>query len=93
MITIYNLHDVPVLPPGVVRCDRGSDWGNPFVMRRAGKDRDRVCDLFEQYAEWRLTVEPLWLEPLINAAGIACWCVPKRCHLHTIARLLERSRG
>ncbi len=95
MIQIYNMDEVAVLPPGVIRCDRGSDWGNPFLMNARGKTRTRneVCDLFELYAEWRLTVEPSWLDPLRGAAGLACWCVPKRCHVQMLVRLLERSRG
>lgn len=68
-----------------VRVDRATDWGNPFVMCGEA-DRDRVCDLFEQYAQWRLTVEPDWLRPLRNQS-LACWCAPKRCHADTLLRL------
>ena len=65
--------------------DRGTDWGNPFVMRNE-TDRDRVCDLYEQYALWRLTVDPNWLIPL-RGSSLACWCAPKRCHADTLLRL------
>ena len=65
--------------------DRGTSWGNPFVMEREA-DRDKVCDFYEQYAAWRLTVEPDWLEPL-RGRDLACWCAPKRCHADTLIRL------
>jgi hypothetical protein len=70
---------------GFITVDRGTVWGNPFVMETE-KDRDKVCDLFEQYAKWRLTVEPEWLKPL-RGKDLACWCAPKRCHAETLLRL------
>lgn len=33
---------------GDVRCDRQTKWGNPFIMYET-KDRNRVCDLYEDY--------------------------------------------
>lgn len=74
-----------------IKVDRGSDWGNPFVMQKDTQaERDRVCDLFEQYAKWRLTVDPDWLEPLVGR-NLACWCAPKRCHAETLLRLVNES--
>ena len=70
-----------------VRVDRGTDWGNPFVMlKHTESERHRVCDLYEQYATWRLTVEPEWLVPL-RGQDLACWCTPARCHGDTLLRL------
>jgi hypothetical protein len=70
--------------PGI-RVDRGTPWGNPFIMRFES-ERDYVCDLYEQYAQWRLTVEPEWLHPL-RGKDLVCWCAPKRCHAETLVRL------
>lgn len=64
---------------------RGSDWGNPFIMDQES-DRNKVCDLFEKYAQWRLTVEPEWLVPL-RGKHLLCCCAPKRCHADTLLRL------
>lgn len=86
MPTIYNVRKF--CPPTAIKVDRGSDWGNPFVMH-GETDRDRVCMLFDLYAQWRLTVEPNWLEP-IKGKDIACWCVPKRCHAVTLLQLANR---
>jgi len=71
--------------PNVRFVDRGTNWGNPFVMY-GEDDRDRVCDLFEKYAIWRLTVEPNWLDSLRDH-HLACHCAPKRCHAETLRRL------
>jgi hypothetical protein len=68
-----------------IRVDRGTDWGNPFVMHGEA-DRTRVCDLFAAYAKWRLKVEPGWLKPL-KGRNLACWCAPKRCHAETLLKL------
>jgi hypothetical protein len=68
-----------------VKVDRSSAWGNPFIME-SESSRDYVCDLYEQYAKWRLTVEPDWLTPL-RERNLACWCHPKRCHADTLLRL------
>jgi len=66
---------------------RGSPWGNPFILGLDG-NRDEVCDLFEVYAEWRLTVQSNWLEKL-KGVDLYCHCVPQRCHGKTLLRLIN----
>lgn len=83
-LLIYNMKDGP-LPAGVIRVDRGTSWGNPFIMY-GEYHRDEVCNRFELYAAWRLTIEPDWLKPL-RGKSLACWCAPKRCHVETLMRL------
>jgi len=73
---------------GAVRVDRQSKWGNPFVLNQDG-DRDQVCDLYAAYAEWRLTIQPDWLDDL-RGKDLACWCAPKRCHADTLIQLANR---
>ena len=74
--------------PNAVVVDRSSGWGNPFHLnnRNSEKERNKVCDQFELYAAWRLTIEPDWLKPL-RGKDLACWCAPKRCHAETLIRL------
>jgi hypothetical protein len=84
VLKLYGITD----ETNYVRVDRQSRWGNPFVMGADG-DRDTVCDLFEQYAEWRLTVQPDWLDDLKDK-DLACHCAPKRCHAETLIRLANR---
>jgi len=92
MPTIYSKkRGAPLVPPGAISVDRSTPWGNPFVMRQE-RDRDAVCDAFEQSARDRLTREPGWLAPL-RGADLVCWCQSpadvrkKRCHAETLLRL------
>lgn len=67
-----------------VRVDRQTDWGNPYELGRDGT-RDEVC---EKYAAWLQTQRHL-LDELSSLQGraLGCWCAPKRCHGHELARL------
>lgn len=87
---IINLHTNRDSSLTYIKIDRGSEWGNPFVMA-SERDRHKVCDQFEQYAHWRLTIEPRWIDP-IRGQNLACWCVPKRCHAETLLRLANGPR-
>ena len=88
LMKIINLHYQKVLTPDIVKVDRGSPWGNPFVKGIDG-DRNEVCDLFELYAKWRLSIQPNWLDPLKDKT-LACWCTPKRCHSETLYKLANK---
>lgn len=88
---VYNIRGKRPDPMSAnVPVDRGTSWGNPFIMFTEA-DRDEVCDKFEQYARWRLTVEPNWLVPL-RGKNLGCWCHPKRCHADTLLRLANEER-
>ena len=71
-----------------VRVDRGTPWGNPFILGVDG-DRAEVCRLFEAYATWRLCLQSHWLDHL-RARDLACWCAPEQCHAETLMRLANR---
>jgi len=76
--------------PNVRFVDRGTDWGNPFIMDHED-ERDYVCDMFEKYAIWRLSVEPTWLDRLRDQ-HLVCHCAPKRCNAETLRRLANERR-
>lgn len=80
---IYNMRTHN--PTTAIRVDRGSRWGNPFVVGVDG-DRAEVCRLFEIYAQHRLTYQPTWLDPL-KGKDLKCWCAPQQCHAETLERL------
>lgn len=85
---IYNLNILGksvLLKPDTVLVDRGTKWGNPFIMF-SENDRNYVCDMFIRYANWRLTVEPQWLT-FLRGKNLVCHCYPKRCHAETLRRL------
>lgn len=73
---IYNKNKP--YPSDAVYIGRGTDWGNPFIMKRES-DRFDVCSKFLKYALWRRTIEPDWLEPL-RGKSLVCHCAPKKCH-------------
>ena len=88
-MTVYNLRGIRIANLSTdIKVDRGTPWGNPFVMR-GEHERDLVCDQFEQYALWRLTIDPHWLQPL-KGKNLGCWCAPKRCHAETLLRLANQ---
>ena len=73
-----------------VRCDRFSDFGNPFEMDKDG-DRDEVCDNYEQHY---LPFKPSIHKQLMNLKGkaLGCWCAPLRCHCDTLKNLIDSNK-
>lgn len=73
-----------LMPSGVKRVDRRTEFGNPFQVGRDG-DRDAVCDKF---AAWFHAPEQADLRrrAIFELSGfdLACWCAPLRCHAETI---------
>lgn len=68
--------------------DRGTQWGNPFVMGEDG-DRNTVCDSFEVY----FNLKPSLQVKIPSLAGkvLGCWCFPERCHgNHLVEQLNEQ---
>ena len=65
-----------------VRCDRFSDWGNPFIMGIDGS-RDEVCELFDNmYLPYKKGL----LSKIKDLKGkaLGCHCYPERCHCETL---------
>ena len=62
----------------LVRVDRQSKWGNPFLLGEDG-DRDQVCDA---YRDHYLPHKPSLLADahLLQGRALGCWCSPLRCH-------------
>jgi len=74
--------------------------GNPFVMK-SEKDRDQVCDQFEEYFENDLRHRAPVISILSDIKrrsdqgrriALVCWCWPKRCHGLTYLKALD-SKG
>ncbi len=88
MTAVINIRDDRSVlgEPDVVRIDRATPWGNPFVI---GHDGSRA-EVIEKYRAW------LWREiragrvPLEDLAALrgkrlACWCAPEPCHGDVLA--------
>jgi len=65
-----------------VRVDRGTLFGNPFVLGADG-DRDAVCDA---YANHYLPHKPSIQKALPTLTGkvLICHCYPERCHAESL---------
>ena len=68
----------------VVRVDRGSAFGNPFVLGMDG-DRDTVCD---SYRDHYMPFKPSILKQLSSLKGkvLVCHCYPERCHAESLIK-------
>lgn len=83
------------LPADVIRVDRGTHWGNPYVIGRQHPDRPgevitrrTSIELYRRYSIDRLISEPSWLDPLYGLR-LACWCTPKACHADVLVALVD----
>jgi len=72
-----------------VRVDRGTRYGNPFVLGEDG-DREEVCDAFRLYY---LPHKPSIAERASELAGkvLVCHCYPERCHAEALVDLASES--
>ena len=92
----YELHDNEVL----VRIDRTSVLGNPFVLRNEC-DRSACIAKYKQYfkATFKSSENVHFLRELRRIfelalekdIALACWCAPKACHGDVIASFLNDS--
>lgn len=70
-----------------VRVDRGTLFGNPFVLGADG-DRDTVCD---SYAKHYMPHKPSIMKALPTLKGkvLICHCYPERCHAEGLIDALD----
>lgn len=63
-----------------VRIDRGTRYGNPFILDEDG-DRDEVCDAYERHY---ITRKPSITDRIdagdLTGKVLVCHCYPQRCH-------------
>jgi ParB-like chromosome segregation protein Spo0J len=63
-----------------VRIDRGTRYGNPFILDEDG-DRDDVCDAYERHY---ITRKPSITDRIdagdLTGKVLVCHCYPQRCH-------------
>jgi ParB-like chromosome segregation protein Spo0J len=63
-----------------VRIDRGTRYGNPFILDEDG-DRDEVCDAYERHY---ITRKPSITNRIdageLTGKVLVCHCYPQRCH-------------
>lgn len=73
-----------------VRIDRGTKYGNPFILPHDG-DRDYVCDCFRDHY---LPNKPSILKdaPLLQGKVLICHCYPERCHGDSLIEMLDKPK-
>ena len=70
-----------------VRVDRGTRYGNPFILGEDG-DRDDVCDLYESvYLPHKKGIEARVVE--LTGKVLVCHCYPERCHGDALVSLVR----
>lgn len=97
------IHSVHVMVKLVVHCKKepydvyigrgaGSMWGNPFSHEEETLAQFRVTtreEAISRYEEWLLS-QPMMIErvkALLKEKVLGCWCDPKPCHGHVLARI------
>ena len=95
MANILNLKTDPALLAtlnrdpeynGIIRIDRQTKWGNPFVIGKHG-DRAEVIaryrrNLWQSIVQGKITLQEL---AAIADKPLACWCHPLPCHGDVLA--------
>jgi ParB-like chromosome segregation protein Spo0J len=72
----------------MVRIDRSSKYGNPFVMGQDG-DRDFVCDAFEKhYLPHKQSIRNDFGK--LQGKVLVCHCYPDRCHGDTLIKKINK---
>jgi len=76
-----------------VRIDRGTRYGNPFVMGEDG-DRDEVCQAFVlHYLPHKPSIKSRLKPGELSAKVLICHCYPSRCHGDALADLANKKRN
>jgi len=76
-----------LLERGIVRVDRETPWGNPFVVGRHGA-RAQVIARYRRQLWQRIRAGEIDLAELaaLDGRDLACWCHPEPCHAAVLAR-------
>ena len=68
----------------VARIDRGSPWGNPYILSEDG-DRATVIENYEHhYLEWKPSLTSKL--KTLRGKALGCWCHPEPCHGDVLRR-------
>lgn len=90
------------IPPGTVKVDRSTKWGNPFIVGRHGTQAECV-DLFNKLAHGYIciskgtdlaTTQSNFLKTLVEdlaelrGKNLACWCkLGAPCHADVLLKI------
>jgi hypothetical protein len=69
----------------LVRVDRRSDWGNPFVLDKDGTREEVIAGFRDGYLPHKRSLHPRVGE--LKGRVLACWCYPEDCHGDVLAEV------
>lgn len=72
--------------PFDVYIGRPSKWGNPFVVG-SGTTRSEAVRKYEAWI--REKPELMAALPELRGKVLGCWCAPRLCHGHVLAKLVK----
>ena len=78
-------------PPGAVRIDRRTRWGNEFRIGRDGT-REEVLEKHRRVVLSRPGMRAL-IPQALRGKDLACWCAPLPCHGDVLLKIANREEG
>ena len=88
MSKVLNLKHIKFDPKTMVKVDRSTEWGNPFII---GRDGDRKT-VIKKYKEW-ITQNKLMKDlPKLKGKDLLCWCAPEPCHADVLLVLANTNK-
>lgn len=72
----------------LVRIDRKSIWGNPYVLVEDGDRAEVIANYRDHYLDFKPSLLRRIVEDL-EAKALACWCAPEPCHGNVLLDALE----
>lgn len=87
MTTVVNMSTTRIWD---VRIDRGTLWGNKYVVGRDGTREECIAKWERDFHE-RLENDPDFRSATLRLSGrvLGCWCAPLPCHGDIIAEWLN----
>ena len=98
MINIINFKNCKGIK-NIIRVDRRSILGNPFLMF-SEDNREDVCNKYKEYFKLSLSNNKGFKKEVdhlvtiykeTNELNLGCWCYPKRCHAETIREYIYKN--
>jgi hypothetical protein len=88
------------MPEGAVYVGRPSQWGNPWELGSPGIGTQpdgspwAIEDVLRWYRQYARECGPFWLQPLLEATALACWCpLEQPCHVDVLIPMVEARRA
>jgi len=71
-----------------------SIWANPYKITET-QPREKVLELYREYIEKKLNLEPKLIEKLKELDGkkLGCWCKPECCHGDILVELITKYKN